>query len=217
MNDLSLDPGTVIDDVPIFPLPQVVLFPDALLPLHIFEPRYRAMTHDALASHGRLVIAQIPEGPDRDARGQPAFCRVSGIGSITHHEALSDGRYNILVRGIGRVALEELPLEKAYRRARATVLGTTAGRPDLGIAQALAMTARAFVSRVRTTSPSFDFTIDDGVNPGALADRCGHYLLVDGTERQRILETLDDSERVRACLEALMRQNEELGLHEILH
>src|ERR1041384_4692244 len=99
----TYNPGSVLDDVAVFPLPQVVLFPGALMPLHIFEPRYRTMTRDVLATTRQVGIAHIPEDHDLDAQGQPSIASVAGIGEIVRADALPDGRFNILVEGRARV------------------------------------------------------------------------------------------------------------------
>lgn len=208
----------VVDDVAVFPLPQVVLFPGALMPLHIFEPRYRSMTRDALATNRLLVVAQIPEDHGTDALGQPAFSPIAGLGEIVRQDALPDGRFNILVAGRARVKLEELPLERAYRRARATVLRThCSGEPSAEV-RALTATAERFAARVRQCHPTFDFSLPEAQSPGEIADTCAHYLVLDGSDRQELLETLDDGLRVEKCLETLMRQQCEMEAgSETLH
>src|SRR5262245_6149639 len=98
-----------LDALPIFPLPQTVLFPGALLPLHVFEPRYRAMVKDCLGTHKAMAIALIREHGERDTHRHPAIEKVAGIGVIIDHVELPDGRYNILLHGRARVRLEALP------------------------------------------------------------------------------------------------------------
>src|SRR5262245_637465 len=108
--------------VAVFPLPNVVLFPGARLPLHIFEPRYRAMMADVLAGgSGRMVVAQLAPGWQRDYAGQPPMCPVAGIGRIERSEHNADGTYDLELLGLARVQLDELPmLDKPYRRVRVT-------------------------------------------------------------------------------------------------
>ena len=108
--------------IPVFPLRQVVLFPEAMLPLHVFEPRYRAMLKDCLATHGALVIAQIINGEDE--HGRPRIASIAGGGIVVEHQALADGRSNIVVLGQARLELEELEPDESrpYRMARATIL-----------------------------------------------------------------------------------------------
>src|SRR4051812_3622813 len=85
----------------LFPLPDLVLFPHALLPLHIFEPRYRQMTADALAEDGLVTMVQIrppPEGCPPWAEPVPIM-DVGCLGKIVEHERLDDGRFNIVLLG----------------------------------------------------------------------------------------------------------------------
>src|SRR5688572_23373591 len=119
---------TSVDDavlaaLPIFPLPDVVLFPGALLPLHVFEPRYRTMTADVLAGARLLAIARLVPGFETDYYGRPPVYATVGIGELISHEALAGGRSNILLRGVARCAIQsELAPEKPYREVRARLL-----------------------------------------------------------------------------------------------
>src|SRR5262245_7373918 len=105
------------DLLPLFPLPNVVLFPNVFLPLHIFEPRYRQMTADAVASDRVIGMVLLKPGWDRDYEGRPAIYRVGCSGVITHVERLADGRFNIVLRGLDRFRIVEENIERAYRRA----------------------------------------------------------------------------------------------------
>ncbi|HET9372809.1 MAG TPA: LON peptidase substrate-binding domain-containing protein [Vicinamibacterales bacterium] len=103
--------------LPLFPLPNVVLFPGALLPLHIFEPRYRDMVADALDADRRLVMVLLRPGWEADYEGRPAIYPVSCSGVIIHDEKLDDGRYNIVLRGLDRIRVVSEDHGRAYRRA----------------------------------------------------------------------------------------------------
>ena len=87
-------------ELPLFPLPNVVLFPAALLPLHIFEPRYRAMIADALDNERLVGMVMLRPGWEPNYDGSPAIFPVGCAGFITHADKMPDGRYNILLRGI---------------------------------------------------------------------------------------------------------------------
>src|SRR5882672_6917792 len=101
------DLAPALEALPIFPLPQTVLFPAALLPLHVFEPRYRAMVKDCLLTHKAMAIALIRDGGERSVdlpagaarRRHPIIEPVAGVGVIIDHVQLADGRYNILLQG----------------------------------------------------------------------------------------------------------------------
>src|SRR5687768_14009664 len=115
MSHHNYEPGTVIEELALFPLPAAVLFPGMLLPLHIFELRYRAMTEHVLANSKQMAVVLITSGPS-DAHGQPSIARVAGVGEIVQHQALSDGRYNIVLSGMARVELHEHPFVGPFRR-----------------------------------------------------------------------------------------------------
>src|SRR5438034_6247945 len=87
------------DSVPLFPLPNVVLFPRAVLPLHIFEERYKAMTADALAGNGQIAMAVLLPGWEKSYYARPAIEPVVCVGAIISHEKLADGKYNFLLQG----------------------------------------------------------------------------------------------------------------------
>jgi uncharacterized protein len=105
------------DLLPLFPLPNVVLFPNVFLPLHIFEPRYREMVADAVASDRMIGMVLLRPGWERDYEGRPPVYRVGCSGVITHFEKLPDGRYNMVLRGLERFQIVEEDHERSYRRA----------------------------------------------------------------------------------------------------
>ncbi len=103
--------------IPLFPLPGVVLLPGTILPLHIFETRYRAMVADALDGNRMIGMAKLKPGWE-DAPESPAVHEVGGAGEIVESERLEDGRYNILLEGRFRYRiLEEVPEGTPYRTA----------------------------------------------------------------------------------------------------
>src|SRR5882724_2803444 len=111
------------DLLPIFPLPNVVLFPNVFLPLHIFEPRYREMVADAVAGDRMLGIVLLRPGWERDYEGRPPVYPIGCSGVITHVERLPDGRYNIVLRGMERFRIREEDTSRPYRLAAIEPLG----------------------------------------------------------------------------------------------
>ena len=105
------------DLLPLFPLPNVVLFPNVFLPLHIFEPRYREMIADALASDRLIGMALLKPGWESDYEGRPKVYPIGCSGVITHAEPQADGRYNIVLRGVDRFRIVEEDHSRSYRRA----------------------------------------------------------------------------------------------------
>lgn len=108
---------------PLFPLPDTVLFPHALLPLHIFEGRYRAMLEEALAGNRLIVLARLKSGHEelyetKHAPIYPAAC----LGRVTAEQRLADGRFYLILEGVVRVSIvSELENERAYRTAELKV------------------------------------------------------------------------------------------------
>src|SRR6266478_35888 len=96
------DQGAVLTAVPLFPLPNVVLFPRAVLPLHIFEERYKVMTADALSGDRLIAMALLRPGWEKNYYGKAAIEPVVCLGQILTHEQLDDGKYNFLLQGICR-------------------------------------------------------------------------------------------------------------------
>ncbi len=108
---------------PVFPLPGVVLFPHTLVPLHVFEPRYREMVADAVEGDRIISLALLKTGWESlyYTRRAPIHPTV-GLGHVAEYEQLPDGNYNMLIRGIGRAIVTDELAEHAYRVARVEVL-----------------------------------------------------------------------------------------------
>jgi Lon protease-like protein len=111
--------------VPLFPLPNVVLFPNAVLPLHVFEERYKKMTADVLRTHRRIAMALLRPGWEKNYYGRPAIEPVVCVGAILSHERLADGRYNFLLQGQTRARVVREVGEAPYRQAELEPLDET--------------------------------------------------------------------------------------------
>jgi len=108
--------------VRLFPLPNLVLFPHVMQPLHIFEPRYRELLEDALAGDGLIALAVLAPGWEADYEGRPPLYPVACLGRIATHCRLEDGTYNVLLLGLRRVRLlRELAATRRFRRAKVAV------------------------------------------------------------------------------------------------
>jgi Lon protease-like protein len=101
--------------VALFPLPNVVLFPRVVLPLHIFEERYKAMTADALAGDRQIAMALLRPGWEKNYHGVAPVDPVVCIGKIIAHEKLPDGRYNLLLQGLARANIVRELQSQPYR------------------------------------------------------------------------------------------------------
>jgi uncharacterized protein len=188
--------------VAVFPLPHVVLFPGGSLPLHIFEPRYRAMMADVLAGgSGLMVVAQLKPGWQGDSGGQPPFFPIAGIGRIERSQHNADGTYDLELRGLARVELKELAmLDKPYRRAKATPLSDLGPREGLAESElnSLFSLATQVAVLVRKREPRFRLLATVADPPGLVIDKIADQLIGDPVERQRLLTMLELGERLKA-------------------
>lgn len=118
--------------IPIFPLPNAVLMPMSIIPLHVFEKRYRLMTRDSLASHRMIAIALLEPGyePKYDTLEAPIHPVVC-IGRILREERLEDGRYNFLLQGLDRAQIIQENKELSYRRARLQLMHPQPLQPEV--------------------------------------------------------------------------------------
>jgi uncharacterized protein len=191
-------------EVPVFPLPRLVLFPGTLLPLHIFEPRYRAMVADCLRAESPLLaVAQLRPGWESKYEGRPAIYDVGGIGRIKEHALNADGTYDIVVDALARVHLQELPADKTYRRASATVLTERAAGLDAGDIQAVFALASQIATLVKRALPAFALQAAATDAPTLIIDRIADQLVLDPAARQDLLETLDVPARLKSLTQLL--------------
>ncbi|HEX8953616.1 MAG TPA: LON peptidase substrate-binding domain-containing protein [Polyangia bacterium] len=185
--------------LPIFPLPGVQLFPHALLPLHVFEPRYRDMVRDVMAGERLIAIASFEPGYEANYHGRPAVRPIVGVGAIVGHEAIGDGRANIVLRGLTRARIErELPPDQAYRLVDAATVGD---RLAVGFDAAAARdTLVLLADQLALKLPSGGDTLRELARSqpelGALVDVLTAALVTDPQDRQTLLETVDVGARV---------------------
>lgn len=205
-------PGTrniadALSAIPIFPLPQMVLFPEAVLPLHVFEPRYRAMLQHCLDTHGALVVARMV--PGEDEHGRPRIAPIAGGGIVVEHQTLADGRSNIVLLGKARLRLEELAPDdsRPYRVARATVLDDLTTSIAAHDRTALVAVATMFAAEVKKHDPHFSFKMPATLDAAQVADLCAYHLLIDAGARQAVLDELDPRARVKMVLSQLALQH----------
>jgi uncharacterized protein len=113
--------------IPLFPLPNVVLFPQMPMPLHVFEPRYRKMVGDALETHRTIGMTLLQPGWEPEYQGRPAVYPIGCAGTIEQNEPLENGRYNILLRGTTRFRIVTEHDGEPYRLARVEALDDVTG------------------------------------------------------------------------------------------
>jgi Lon protease-like protein len=189
----------------LFPLPNVVLFPGGLLPLHIFEPRYRQLVADALGSDRLIAMVLLKPGFEPDYEGAPAIHDVGCIGQIIEHRSLADGRSNLILQGLARVRIGSEPAtDRLYRSARVTLLedeypaaGAESLARQLG---AVTDSMRAFLKLMGRPELDSALPLHDAVDAGRLCDTAAHCLGLDVAVKQSLLSEL----RVARRLDTLM-------------
>ena len=201
--------------LPMFPLPGVVLFPHAMLPLHIFEERYRKMTRDLLESHRHLAVALLESATEDPSVERPAVRPIMGVGEVVMAHELPDGRFNLVVRGRARVELqEELTSEEPYRVIVANV------RADLAVTQPRELedadqSLRALVGRLADSIPDggelLRQVVASQATPAELADVLAAALVVDVQKRQRLLESRDLVKRIERVTAEVVAMTGRLG------
>src|SRR5574341_188092 len=133
--------------IPLFPLPNVVLFPRMPLPLHVFEPRYRKMVADALRGHRTIGMTLLQPGWESEYDGRPPVYPTGCAGSLEQCDPLEDGRFNILLRGLSRFRIVEERDGEPYRLATVKPL-----RDDMGDSGSLDAARRQVLAAIGKAS-----------------------------------------------------------------
>ena len=191
--------------LPLFPLPDLSFFPHTLLPLHIFEARYRAMVTDCLARDKRMAVVGLKPGYEEAYDGRPAVYEIAGAGRIVRCERLATGRFNILLKGERRVRIDrELPADTLYRMVAGTPLGETGAEREGVGALAARVTGRCLGILRAINRPTAEMEEAlAGTAPGVLCDRITSAVIADASLRQALLEELDVERRLSRLAQAL--------------
>jgi Lon protease-like protein len=175
----------------LFPLPDVVQFPHSILPLHIFEPRYRQMTEDALADDGLVALVRVPMPAEILSDGRPVIEPVACLGRILQHERLSDGRFNFLLLGRKRVRLvREIRTEKLYRMAEAEILEDLGPDESIDPEQIKANLVglfRVVLAKGRGLDPDLERLLTSSLPLGVVVDVMTHALRLSPATKQSFL------------------------------
>jgi hypothetical protein len=188
--------------IPIFPLPNAVLFPNVFMPLHIFEPRYRAMVADALVGDRIIGMVLLKPGFEADYEGRPPVYPVGCAGVVTHSERLADGRYNIVLRGIEKFRITGEDRGKPYRLAHGEPMAESLAEAERDRLRKQRLRLEALLAAAIERGgrdPKFPPAVADEDLVNALAQ----YLALEPLERQALLECDGVLARCRALIELL--------------
>ncbi len=194
--------------VKLFPLPNLVLFPGVIQPLHVFEPRYRKLMEDAINSDQLIAMAKLRDGTDDFDSADPEIHQTVCIGKIITHAELPDGRFNLLLFGTKRARIiRELASDQPYRLADVKVVESFLDGQPFSEEQVRAEAVELFEQLVdaddNLDGESIGHLLDEGLPIGLLLDMltflCGTSL----SAQQDILETPELALRARKVIEIL--------------
>jgi Lon protease-like protein len=214
-----LDAAKVLHDfsgtVPLFPLPSLVLLPDTVVPLLIFEDRYRTMTKEALEGERLIAMALMKPGWETQVNGAPPIHDRVCIGSIVSHDLLPDGRYKMLLYGLFRAEVLQEVQAAPYRKARVKVLPdvvheSQAADLDERLHRALALIPgrRGLVGQIRRLAHDVR---GPGDGPGRLADATAEAARLEADERYLVLAEADVLRRFDLLIRILEKKHRDEG------
>ena len=174
---------TIPESIPIFPLQDIMLFPGASRPLHIFEPRYRDMIADAVEGNRIIGMVMLRPGHEDNYDGNPPIYDIGCAGIISNVERLPDGRYNVIVQGLSRFRITSEDQNRAYRMASIELLDETlsdADRTTLRGQRPLLLELLSFVA------PGQNPTVDD-MSDDMLVNGLAQFLGMNPADRLDLL------------------------------
>ncbi len=212
------------EEVPLFPLPQMVLLPGEPMPLHIFEEKYKIMTESALAGERLIAMGHMKTEPDKRGSDQPEIYDIAGLGRIVMDEKLGNGRFNLVLLGLRRVRVKEIVQEKPFARARIEVLADRFSQTSSSVIESLSdelLDLFEDVSLEREDHhPAQDLQaapLDAGslesLPLGTLCDVLASALNMKPVEKQMLLEETDVIKRAQTLLFTLRYEWESYRSH----
>jgi uncharacterized protein len=188
----------------LFPLPNLVLFPYVIQPLHIFEPRYRELMADCLRDDRLITMALLRPGWEEEYHKRPAIHPVVCVGRVVKDELLPDGRYNLLLHGLSRArVLEELSTDKLYRLARVELLEEVPVASPVAeqhLRRRLGEYMTAWFASQASALAQLRKLLEGSLPLGTLCDIFSFTLTIDIEVKQQQLEQLDVEARARRLL-----------------
>jgi Lon protease-like protein len=193
--------------VRLFPLPNLVMFPHAIQPLHVFEPRYVEMLEDAMQKDQLLAMALLKPGWESEYDARPAVFPATCIGRIVAQTRLPDGTHNLVLRGLCRAAIEhELPPEHAYRMADVTVMNEqspTSLEQQTELRQTLTRRFERQLSDMASGQEQLAQLLDVRLPVGILTDVIAFSLDLATLQKQEFLSEPDAGVRAQRLIEIL--------------
>ena len=204
--NLSFSADDFSGRVRLFPLPNLVVFPHVMQPLHIFEPRYRAMLEEAIADDGLIGMVLLAPGWERDYDGRPPLRAVGCLCRVATYHKTDEGSYNVLVLGVRRIVIEqELPPDKTFRVAEVRLCeddypdATADERPELQ--RRLLEAFKRVLPQIPEAAEQLDELLGNQVPLGMLTDIVAYTLDIDLEFKERLLAETSVDRRAELLLE----------------
>jgi Lon protease-like protein len=178
-------------EVPVMTLSQTVLFPQAMMPLYIFEPRYREMLNRVLEGNRIFAVAALDED-EADAEVLETPCNVAGIGIVRACKQNTDGTSNLIIQGLARVEFEAIIAEEPYRKARIHQIISESGGPTSALERIQPGIIRLIQTQIRLGAPIPEEVLQFLSNirePENILDLAIYTLCPSGRLKQELLET----------------------------
>ncbi len=212
--ELVFEPEQFTGRVRLFPLPNLVLFPHVIQPLHVFERRYVDLLHEALQDDRLIAMALLNPGWEPDYEGRPPIAPVACLGRVLTWQAQPNMHYNLLLVGLRRVrVVRELSAERSFREAEVEVLedrylpAANKGRPAL---------QRKLTAAFEKMLPCFDDAAElfnqvssKNISLGVLYDVISYALDLEVAAKQALLEEIDVDRRAKMLLAHLEKASRE--------
>ena len=209
---MQTDPNHIQEkELPLFPL-NAVLFPGGLLPLHIFEQRYREMVKFCIRNESSFGIVMIEEGEEAGEAAKP--CKIGTEVDLVEVNRLTDGRMNIMTSGHSRFEILEVKDELPYLVGRVRMLDTLSAEPDTSLEETAAKTRELYVEYETLSSYlifSWQVPGEYPEQPQQLAYQIGTRLRIPLNEKQKLLEITSFDELLKREIEILKIQNQQIA------
>ena len=190
MNDERLNAAEMTQGLPLFPLPRYTLFPQTLVPFHVYERRYRAMIGDCLSGSRLLVVASLRPGWElAPAQGPPPVHAVAGLGRVLSDRRYPDGRFDLFVHGLTRVRLTAMVTHEPWTVVDVEPLPDVATAPPEPAYQRLAAVARRLADTLGDDGDPVRELLKHSGDAASLSHRIAALLVDDFAVRQQLFET----------------------------
>lgn len=214
-DDLSFSPESFSGKVRLFPLPNLVLFPHVMQPLHIFEARYRDLLEDALTDDRLIAMAVLTPGWEKNYEGRPPLYSMACLGRVTTHYHLADGTYNVLVLGLQRVKLvRELNPVHRFREAQVELCEDFYPVQPVAHHKNVQQRLHDALLRILPMLPEaheqLDQLLGNDVPLGVLTDVISYMLDIDQASKQSLLSEVDVYRRAELLLAHLSEASAEV-------